>query len=93
MNYDHDKQEKTMRTIPTIITDGISNNAIDVPVAEEGKLERAIDLLVGGNLTTDEQIFVEKASKHNWTIRVIIDELRKRRNMVAVPLKFNWRVI
>lgn len=64
-----------------------------VPVAAEDSLSRAIDLLVGGNLTDSEQAFVNKAVRHNWTVRVIVDDLRERRGMVPVPYNFNWTTI
>lgn len=64
-----------------------------VPVAAEGSLSRAIDILVGGNLTDSEQAFVDRAVRHNWTVRVIVDGLRERRGMVPVPNNFNWTTI
>lgn len=64
-----------------------------IPVAAEDNLSRAIDLLVGGNLTDNEQAFVDRAVRHNWTIRVIVDELRERRGMVPVRYDFNWTTI
>ncbi len=82
-----------MRTMPTFFTDEVTEQVINVPIAAPDELARAIDLLAGGNLTPEEQRLVESASDHNWTIRIIVDELRERRGMVPVPQHFDWRTI
>jgi hypothetical protein len=79
-----------MRKMPTVALDAFGKS-IDIPVAADCELQRAIDILVGGNLTKDEQAFVEMAwQKRNWTIRVIVDELREKRGMVPVLYGFDW---
>lgn len=76
-----------MRKMPTETVYG------PIPVGDAAHLSKAIDLLVGGNLTDSEQAFVSKALRHNYTFRVIVDELRERRGMVPVPYDFNWTTI
>jgi hypothetical protein len=62
-----------------------------VPTTTRADMQRTIDIMVGGNLTETEQSFVDRAVKHNWTVRVIVDELRAMRGMVEVPYDFNWQ--
>ena len=76
-----------MRDMPIEISIGT------VPAADQAKIDRAIDILVGGNLSFEESVFLGKALAKNWTIRVIVDELRERRGMVPVPNDFDWRNI
>lgn len=71
-------QEISIGTVPTVSVDNFN---------------RAIDILVGGNLTDDEKKFVERACRNNWTLRVIVDELREKRGMVEMPSDFDWRSV
>ena len=87
-----------MQTMTTILhTDPFdsddSGDGFEIPIAPAGHLQRAIDLLAGGNLSDDEQSFVDRAVNHNWTIRIIVEHLREQRGMVEVPVAFDWRVI
>lgn len=66
---------------------------IPVPAVSREEYDRAVNIMVGGELTADEQTFVERAARRNWTIRIVVDELRERRGMSPVPTDFDWRAL
>lgn len=77
-----------MRWLPKIL-----RGNIPVPAVSREEYDRAINIMVGGNLTDDEKTFVERAARRNWTIRIVVDELRERRGMAPVPNDFDWRTL
>ena len=65
-----------MRHMPTILSNGAEIPTM--PVEEFN--EKLLQLLDNQPLSKEEGLFVEKATRHNWTLSVIVDHIRNTRS-------------
>lgn len=65
-----------MREMPTFITDPVTGDAVEVPVAQDwiGSVQR----LVGRPLTAQETATAEQMARKNWTVRVAAEAILGR---------------
>ena len=64
-----------MRNMPKFIHDPISDQAIELPTVSSRKWESLLEQAAGRPLTDDEKRRADKMGAHNWTLRIVIENL------------------
>lgn len=63
-----------------------------IPITGPGKFSRCVARFLG-SLTDSEKAWADRAARHNWTIRVIVDSIRARRGLSEIDYGIDWREI